>query len=217
MFLTNQYDVALLFFVLFNVVFLKNSENSKTTLTGGYVYTHNSKDPIGGHGFYDPNIIDVLRKSIPKHFRIADFGAGLGHYTKALRKAGLNIDAFDGAVGIEQVTNGVVKFKDLALIDAKIKKYDLVISFEVGEHIPAKYEENFIKNILKTNATYIILSWAIPGQKGYHHVNNKPNSYIKSIMSKNGYNNDLLYETFLRDVAELRWFKNTIMCFIKNQ
>lgn len=201
------------FFLIF--LFYLSSIHAKTTSTGGYIYSDTTKSPIGGHHLFDLKLIEILTKSIPKHFRVADFGAGLGHYTKALRGAGIKVDSFDGAEGIEQASSGVVQFKDLAISNAQIDKYDFLISIEVGEHIPKQYENNFLNNILKTNASYILLSWAIPGQNGFHHVNNRPNSYIKSVMSEHGYKNDMIFETYLREVVQLKYLKNTLMFFTK--
>lgn len=51
-------------------------------------------------------------------------------------------------------------------------------SFEVGEHILAEFENNFIKNIADNARKGIIMSWALVGQGGYKHVNERNNDYI---------------------------------------
>jgi 2-polyprenyl-3-methyl-5-hydroxy-6-metoxy-1,4-benzoquinol methylase len=60
------------------------------------------------------------------------------------------------------------------------KKFDCVISLEVGEHIPQKSESVFINNLISHTKQYLILSWATPGQVGDAHVNEQDADYIIS-------------------------------------
>ena len=65
---------------------------------------------------------------------------------------------------------------------------DYVQSFEVGEHIPKEFESIFIDNITKNARKGIILSWAIPGQGGDGHINEKSTSYIVKEIEKEDLN-----------------------------
>jgi tryptophanyl-tRNA synthetase len=47
-----------------------------------------------------------------------------------------------------------------------IGQYDWIISLEVAEHIPEKYEAVYLDNIFRHAKEGIILSWAVPGQIG---------------------------------------------------
>ena len=204
-------------FLIFPSVF-SLSLARETTKLGGFVYSPSENAaPIGGHECYDQKLISILKKAIPKAYKIADFGAGLGHYSEALKASGYQVDAFDGAENIEKVTKGKVAFKDLAVENLQLPtSYDFLISLEVGEHIPKEFESNFLKNIVKANAKYVLLSWAVPGQGGFHHVNCQSNDYIKAKMAEFGYKSDLIFENLLRAEAELPWFKKTLMFFVKN-
>jgi hypothetical protein len=55
----------------------------------------------------------------------------------------------------------------------------------VAEHIPPEYESIFIENLISCNRKGIILSWAIPGQGGHGHFNEKPNDYVIDLITKN--------------------------------
>ena len=59
----------------------------------------------------------------------------------------------------------------------------------------------------------IVLSWAIKGQGGYGHVNERSNEYIQNKIEEF----DFFYREdsshLLRSKASLGWFKNTIMVF----
>ena len=81
------------------------------------------------------------------------------------------------------------------------------------ESIPKEYEEVFIRNLDRNNKMGIILSWAIEGQGGEGHVNERDNKYIKKIFSELGYINDISTEEYLRKDCDYSWFKKTTMVF----
>ena len=54
------------------------------------------------------------------------------------------------------------------------KQFDWVQSFEVGEHIPPKSTEIYIDNLVRHARNGLVLSWAIVGQGGFHHINLRP-------------------------------------------
>ena len=90
-----------------------------------------------------------------------------------------------------------------------------MISLEVGEHLPPQFEDIFLKNLDRHNSKGIILSWAIEGQGGFGHFNEKSNDYIKQKMHTLNYYNDLNAENTFRASAKLPHFKNTLMVFRK--
>jgi len=148
---------------------------------------------------------------------VADFGCGDGRYIKTLIALGFDGEGFDGNPHTPTMTDGVGKVLNIALPQNLGKKYDFVISLEVGEHIPKKFEATFLANLDRHNIKGIILSWAVPGQGGYGHFNERSNQYIKKQLRKLGYrpNNEL--QEFLRQSATIFWFKNTVMVFEKIQ
>ena len=101
---------------------------------------------------------------------------------------------------------------DLAIDFDLNKQYDWVLSLEVGEHIPAKYFDTFIKNLCKHSKEGIILSWAIKDQDGLGHVNCRPNEYIKSILSPLGYVNDLDAENKSDKILNINGFVILLWC-----
>jgi 2-polyprenyl-3-methyl-5-hydroxy-6-metoxy-1,4-benzoquinol methylase len=62
---------------------------------------------------------------------------------------------------------------DLSIPQYGILQYDWIISLEVAEHIPEIYEAVYLDNIFRHAKEGIILSWAVPGQGGLSHINNK--------------------------------------------
>ena len=62
---------------------------------------------------------------------------------------------------------------------------DLVYCVEVAEHI----EEQYLDNLLETlaNAPVIVMTHAVPGQPGHHHVNTQPKNYWVEKLDGMGY------------------------------
>ena len=145
-----------------------------------------------------------------------DFGCGPGEYVKFIRSKKIKCDGYDGNVYTEEITKGKCKVLDLTS-DFKINDgFDCVISLEVGEHIPKELENKFIYNVCNHSKNYAIVSWAIPGQGGYGHVNCQTNEYIKNQFKAFGFSSCDSIEEKLRDASTLSWFKNTIMVFKKD-
>ena len=122
----------------------------------------------------------------------------------------LGYDSFDGAPYTQETTNNNVKFLDLSVPIYHLDRYDWIISLEVGEHIPEKYENIFIDNLVRHSRDGIILSWAAVGQGGHSHVNTRDFSYVKAKMEEKGYSFDEPNSIMLKNAATFGWFKNNI-------
>ncbi len=175
---------------------------------------------VGGEAqsqhWHDPQLsiglISFFERECPKG-RIVDLGCGMGNYVKDFRREGLDAVGFDGNPNTPELTNGVCGVKDLSEPFTCFPPYDWVMSLEVGEHLPKQFEDTFIQNLHNNNMYGIVLSWAIEGQGGHGHVNERNNDYIRAKFEAIGYESDMVSEKFLRRVATLGWFKNTIMVF----
>lgn len=179
---------------------------------------------IHDHGFWiNPTMenhwfdlpVAVFLDQFFKNKTVIDLGCGSGAYTKHLLSKGVYCEGYDGNPDTPALTNGLCDVLDLSKDVQLDKQYDYVLSLEVGEHIPAIYERVFINNIHKLNREGVVLSWAIQGQGGDGHVNERSNDYIRGYFAALGYHNDMEAETVLRSIAETWWFKNTIMVFKK--
>lgn len=158
-------------------------------------------------------LIEVLKEKQVK--TIMDFGCGPGDYAKRFIDSGFKCKCCDGNPHTEELSDGLCFVQDLSVDFDLNEKYDCVLCLEVGEHIPNKYENVFINNLLKHSKGLIILSWATIGQGGHGHVNEHPNEYIEDIFNSHNYNRNKKLETKLRNAAEWWWFNNTIMIFEK--
>lgn len=142
---------------------------------------------------------------------VGDFGAGGGWYSAYLNEHGTSSTPYDAS----PVRPAFVEYLDLTASpsDLRVPIYDWVLSLEVGEHVSTEYEKNFLDNISKHAASGIVISWAIPGQGGNGHVNERPNEWIIEQLRLRRFKYDMDATTLLREQATFKWFKNTIMVF----
>ena len=160
---------------------------------------------------------ESLAESLANFFKynsVVDLGCGMGDYIKKFLSAGIDCKGYDGNPNTSQLTNGQCDTLDLS-IDINIPKYDWVFSLEVGEHIPAQFEDIFINNLHKSNKKGMVISWAIEGQAGIGHVNCHNNDYIIKKIEKLGYIYNPALSQIFRNKATFPYFKNTIMVFSK--
>lgn len=147
---------------------------------------------------------------------LVDFGCGMGDYVKTFQKNNINAIGFDGNPNTPELTNNLCEVLDLSVPKKFDEPFDWVMSLEVGEHLPTQFEDIFIENLHNNNKYGIVLSWAVEGQGGDGHYNERNNDYIKSKICELGYINDIESENNLRKDSTLWWFKNTIMVFRKS-
>lgn len=151
----------------------------------------------------------------------ADLGCGDGWYCKRLRELGWpQVHGYEGCEAMQK--QGV--YDDIFVMDLTKRRwveipYGLVLCLEVGEHIPKEHEQTFLDNVAEfgKSAFAVLLSWAVPGQGGRGHFNERPNDYIESNMRSRGFIVDSWATQHLRRTASLKWFKNTLVAYGKGQ
>ena len=86
------------------------------------------------------------------------------------------------------------------------------------EHVPKDLEGKLVSNINKAVAPggTLVLSWALVGQSGLGHVNCQNNDYVIRLFEGLGFTYVPEISDFLREVATVTWFRNTVMVFEKN-
>lgn len=174
------------------------------------------EDAVAGH-YHDHHLSHALVEFFKKENAktIVDFGCGTGHYLKNFLNNDFQAEGYDGNPQTPQISGGLAKVLDLSESFDLGKRFDWVMSLEVGEHLPKEFEKIYFDNLHRHNTKGIVLTWAVKGQGGDGHVNEQNNDYIKNIMANYGYANDVAAENELRMRASLWWFKATIMVFRK--
>ena len=172
----------------------------------------------GGHHVHDTRLSSALLLFFTKEKikTLCDFGCGMGQYVKDFRENDLDACGYDGNPNTPELTNNRCKVLDLSKPIKFETPFTWVMSLEVGEHLPKKFEDIFINNLHNNNEKGIVLSWAVKGQGGDGHFNEQDNDYIKSKICNLGYINDIETETILRrQVSTGYWFRKSLMVFRK--
>jgi hypothetical protein len=124
---------------------------------------------------------------------------------------------YDGSPNVENVTKGHVKHFDLTQNMTLGRNFHWVMSMEVGEHIPQKFESIYLSNVAKHVQDGLVLSWAVRGQGGRMHVNNMNNDEVEAKLGHLGFRPVKYLWEYLRSKATKYWFKNTLMVFKPEQ
>ena len=118
---------------------------------------------------------------------LVDFGCGMGKYVKTFQENEINAIGFDGNPNTPELTNNLCNVLDLSVPKKFDEPFDWVMSLEVGEHLPKKFEDIFLENLHNNNKYGIVLSWAVKGQGGHGHFNEQKPEYWISKFSKYGF------------------------------
>jgi SAM-dependent methyltransferase len=149
---------------------------------------------------------------------VTDFGCGLGEYLAKLSPIVNNAIGVEGSIPKQAKFEYIIEGDLTTDLKSKAFTSDLVISLEVGEHIPAEFMGAYLDNITSHAKTYLITSWAVRGQAGFGHVNCLDNAEIIPEFEKRGFKL-LEKETekarlIIEDKAH--WFRNTLFIFKNN-
>jgi hypothetical protein len=114
----------------------------------------------------------VIERFCPKS--VLDIGSGLGHASEFFHSKGLRVLAVEGdPSNVAGSMYPAIQF-DLTrgAVNARV---DLVHCQEVVEHIEERYLDNLLDSMCA--GRYILMTNALPGQGGHHHVNEQPTEY----------------------------------------
>ena len=105
---------------------------------------------------------------------VVDLGCGIGTWLHAAQALGIaDIDGYDGDyVDRNRLHIDANRFHaaDLAEGFLLTRHYDVALSLEVAEHLPASRADAFVGQLTDA-APIVVFSAAIPGQGGTHHIN----------------------------------------------
>jgi len=162
-----------------------------------------------------PKIVDLIK---PKS--VVDFGCGLGTFLYTFKENGItDVLGLDGT-WVDKNLQGkylnASEFMECDLektIDLK-KKYDLVITLEVAEHLAESAADTFVRNL--TSAGQVVLfSAAIPMQGGQNHINEQWLAYWEDKFKGHGYKLYDIVRPMIWDNPKVSWwYKQNAVLFI---
>ena len=132
-----------------------------------------------------PLIAELLHPS-----SVVDVGCGQGEWLRVFAEQGVSdYQGIDGDhVADDQLLIPSERFRrhDLQQPLNLGRRFDVALSLEVAEHLPARSAESFVRTLAGL-APAVVFSAAVPGQGGVHHVNEQWPWYWKELFAREGY------------------------------
>jgi 2-polyprenyl-3-methyl-5-hydroxy-6-metoxy-1,4-benzoquinol methylase len=96
------------------------------------------------------------------------------------------------------------------------RRFDLVQSLEVGEHIAQERADVFVESLV-AHGDVILFSAAVPGQGGEFHVNEQPCAYWRDKFASHGYRTfDFLRPRIRHQVLVEPWYRYNTLLFARD-
>jgi Methyltransferase domain len=133
-------------------------------------------------------IVPLLKTLLPID-SVVDFGCGQGAWLSVWRGAGVKVVGVDGPYVDRQhlmIEGDEFRAADLSQEIDLGRRFDLVQSLEVAEHLPRAKAPDFV-DTLTAHGPLVMFSAAVPGQGGEHHINEQPLEYWRELFFSRGY------------------------------
>ena len=147
---------------------------------------------------------------------VLDLGCGPGIHTYAINSNNIPCIGVDIDERVDK--KNYLKQENLLELDGKYKA-DLVICFEVAEHIDPTHNDDITSQIYSSilPGGMLMFTAAQPGQGGVGHINNRPKAYWKVKFESLGLVFDEKATTdcvnYCRQGYHMGWFVNNLLCF----
>jgi len=148
---------------------------------------------------------------------VLDIGCGEGHALDYFLKLDCHALGVDGVpqdhpriITHDYVTNGELTFD---------REFDLCWCCEFVEHVEEQYMLNYLQSF--TYCSMVLLTHALPGQQGHHHVNCRTSDYWRGAMAATGFEYDVDFTDACRKLAAqnehpLNHFRDRGLVFVRN-
>ena len=143
---------------------------------------------------------------------VLDVGCGAGTLLAAFADRGVNDGALDAA--LLQCDPSLLQRADLAEPFDLGRRFDLVASLEVAEHLAEDRAEQFVRSLVR-HGDVVLFSAAVKGQGGLHHVNEQWPSWWEQHFAAAGYRcMDAIRPSLWGDPAVPTWYKQNTFLFV---
>lgn len=152
---------------------------------------------------------------------VADIGCGMGAWLSVWEQNGVkDIVGIDGSyINPEQLLINKENFlsADLEKALSLSRKFDLVMSLEVAEHIRPEFAAQFIRSLC-TLSDVVLFSAAIPHQGGLLHYNEQYPTYWVNLFAKCGFSPyDVLREKIWDNRKVNAYYRQNILLFVNDR
>ena len=150
---------------------------------------------------------------------VVDVGCGTGAWLSVFQEQGIeDILGIDGSyVDANSLLIPKESFQahDLALPLEIQRKFDLVVSIEVAEHISSKNAKTFVDSLTRLGSI-VMFSAAIPYQGGANHVNEQWQDYWRNLFNENGFEAvDFVRKRVWNNPRVDAWFAQNIILYVQ--
>lgn len=97
------------------------------------------------------------------------------------------------------------------------RRFDLVLSVEVGEHLPASAASTFVQTVAR-HGDLVAFGAALPGQGGHHHLNEQWPDYWTALFQREGFELFDVLRPLLWDDARVLWsYRQNLLLFARGE
>ena len=150
---------------------------------------------------------------------VVDFGCGQGAWLSVWRAAGATVLGLDGPyVDRDRLLIAKEEFRAADLgepIDLG-RRFDLVQSLEVAEHLPETKAAQFVETLCR-HGDLVLFSAAVPGQGGEQHLNEQPLAYWRARFAANRFVAlDYLRPRIAADREIQWWYRYNTLLYVRD-
>ena len=165
-----------------------------------------------------PLVVELVQPS-----SLVDVGCGDGTWLSVFTEQGVqDVIGVDGSyvdTNLLQIPSKHFVSHDLTmpLTPVVSRKFDLVVSLEVGEHLPADNAEGFVAT-LTSLGPIVLFSAAVPNQGGTQHLNEQWPDYWASLFRQHGYVAvDCIRRRIWKNQRVQWYYRQNILLFVKQE
>jgi len=162
-------------------------------------------------------IVPIVANALPIS-SVADFGCGQGAWLSVWQKTGATILGVDGPYADQTrllIPTEAFQPADLSQPLNLGRRFDLVQSLEVAEHLQRAAAQTFVRSLVY-HSDHVLFSAAVPGQGGEHHVNEQEPTFWRALFAAEGYRPVDLVRPAVRDnPAVQRWYACNTIIYVK--
>jgi SAM-dependent methyltransferase len=186
--------------------------------TESYRYDASFFDYTTRGSLYSARCIVPVVRSVVRVSSVLDVGCAQGAWLSVWRDAGAEVTGLDGDyVDRARMLIDPSRFTahDLAQPFALGRKFDLVESLEVAEHLPESRAAGFVAD-LTAHGDAVLFSAAPPGQGGENHIHERPYEYWRDLFAARGYALIDCVRPLVRDDPEVAvWYRHNAFLYLK--
>jgi SAM-dependent methyltransferase len=163
-------------------------------------------------------VVVPLAMLLVKPESVVDVGCGAGAWLAAFRAAGVQrILGIDGDYVDRQslrIPTEAFRAADLSHELNVNQSFDLCVSLEVAEHLPASVAAGFVRSLVQL-APVIMFSAAVPEQTGTGHINEQWPEYWMALFAGHGYQViDPFRGALWRDYRVAWWYRQNMFLYV---